>query len=76
MSEYTVHDLIDKIDYEGGMSSAIDYGIRIEEYAIPKNLKNDWAEMVEAYQAFAELRDSLEAELEVLANNTPMEDDY
>lgn len=76
MSEYTVHDLLNKIDDEGGIDCAIDYGIRIEKYDIPKNLKNDWAEMAEAYQAFAELRDSLEAELEVLANNTSMEDDY
>lgn len=74
MSDYTVHELLGKIDYEGGMASAIDYGIHIEEYDIPKNLKNDWAEMVDAYQAFAELRDSLEAELEVLANTMERDD--
>lgn len=70
-----VHELLGKIDYEGGYTDALDYGIRINEYDIPKEIQQLWAEMREAYLSFAEIRDELDSKLEEYADTVPFEED-
>lgn len=50
---YNIYDLLSKIDWEGGITSVLEYGVRdIDEYDVPEELKEAWAEMSEAYADF------------------------
>ena len=55
MSKYNIYDLEGKIDWEGGMTSAIEYGIDIEEYDVSEELKAAWYEMVDLFSEFEDL---------------------
>jgi hypothetical protein len=75
MEDPDIFDLLGKIDWEGGMDGVLDYGMRsIEEYAIPKNFKVQWAEMVEVFEEYAELRDDIFAALESYSEELPEEE--
>ena len=48
-----VYDLLSKIDWEGGITGILEYGERdIEDYDVPDDLKEAWADMAEAYAEF------------------------
>lgn len=48
-----IFDLLGKIEWEGGITGALDYGERdIEEYDVPDDLKDAWADMAECYSDF------------------------
>lgn len=51
----TGEDFWDKVDSEGGIDAAMDYGIRLDEYDIPDELKALWrqaADIIEAIRRF------------------------
>jgi hypothetical protein len=52
MSKYNIFDLEGKIDWEGGYSSALEYGIDIEEYDVSEELKAAWYEMEDRFGEF------------------------
>lgn len=52
---YNVFDLEGKIDWEGGITSALEYGIRIEEYDVSEELKAAWYEMADLFEEFQDL---------------------
>lgn len=47
-----VYDLEGKIDWEGGMPSALEYGIDIEDYDVSDELKAAWYEMADLFSEF------------------------
>lgn len=58
-----IYDLLGKIDWEGGIASVLEYGLReIEDYDVPEALKDAWAEMADAYAEF-ELMEETVADL-------------
>ena len=53
-------DLAEKINWEGGIAEAVDYGIKAED--MPEGdteLTELWAEMVDAYKKFDALADKV-----------------
>lgn len=57
-----IFDLLAKIEWEGGITGILDYGERdIEDYDIPDELKEAWAEMAERYADF-------ESEMEIVSD--------
>lgn len=50
---YNIYDLLGKIEWEGGITGVLDYGMRdIEDYDVPEELKEVWADMAELYEDF------------------------
>lgn len=54
--KWDVNDLDAKIDWEGGIDAALDYGVKIHEYDVSPELEAAWYEMEDAYDAFSDLR--------------------
>jgi hypothetical protein len=40
-----IRNFLEKIDYEGGAYGALDYGLRAEDYVLPKDLVDSWEEI-------------------------------
>lgn len=62
-----IYDLLSKIDWEGGITEVLDYGIRdIEEYDVSDDLKEAWEDMEDFYtdfeNALAKVYDLMRAE--------------
>lgn len=57
---WDIYDLESKIDWEGGYSSAIEYGIDIDDYDVPEDLKEKWEEMVSLYSEYATVADEVD----------------
>lgn len=58
-----IFDLLGKIDWEGGIASVLEYGLReIEDYDVPEALKDAWADMADVYAEF-ELAEEAVADL-------------
>ena len=55
MSRYTNEDLFMKIDWEGGIAEAIEYGIRSSD--VPVDLAPLWESASERYAAFSQVAD-------------------
>jgi hypothetical protein len=59
-----IYDILSKIEWEGGIDAVLDYGMRnIDEYDVPGELKEQWAEMCDAYAEFETLRDEMDRAL-------------
>lgn len=58
MQESTnINDLIEKIEWEGGIAGALDYGFaEIDDYDVPDDLKDAWAEMSDVWDEFESQR--------------------
>jgi hypothetical protein len=57
---YNIFDLLSKIDWEGGVASVLEYGLReIEDYDVPEALKEAWAEMADAFAEFELLEETV-----------------
>jgi hypothetical protein len=59
-----IYDLDAKIDWEGGIDSALDYGVKIHEYDVSSELEAAWYEMEDAYEAFSDIRATVYALIE------------
>jgi predicted component of type VI protein secretion system len=69
-----IFDLLGKIEWEGGLTSVLDYGLRdIEDYDVPDALKEAWENMVSAYEEFEGYMEDVDAELHK-AQNTAEEE--
>lgn len=52
MSEETNEELerfVGKIDYEGGIYGALEYGLTQSGYELPKEVADQWTEIVDAF---------------------------
>jgi len=59
-----IFDLLGKIEWEGGISSVLEYGIRdVEDYDLPDELKEAWEEMADCYGEFELLEEAVYAML-------------
>lgn len=52
MDKSDIYDLEAKIDWEGGMTAALKYGIHIEDYDVSDELKAAWYEMLDLFGEF------------------------
>lgn len=52
---FTVNDFISKIDWEGGVYGALEYGLTTRDYALPKHIKDKWNEIREQFADLDEL---------------------
>ena len=57
-----VDEFFGKIDWEGGYGQACDYGLRAEDYDLPKDMVDDWNEVRAAYDEFEQLASDFEAQ--------------
>lgn len=52
-----INDLVEKIEWEGGIAGALDYGFTdIDDYDVPDELKDSWADMAVAWEDFTAQR--------------------
>lgn len=64
-----IYDLLSKIDWEGGITGVLDYGMRdIDNYDVPDSLKDAWADMVAVYAEFEGCMEDVYAELHKAEN--------
>ena len=58
MSESNINDLLEKIDWEEGISGAVENGLTdIEDYDVPEDLKDAWEEMAASIHTVSRLLD-------------------
>jgi hypothetical protein len=56
-----IDDFLGKIDWEGGVVDALEYGLTTERYPnLPQRLRDKWVELREAWNEFAPLIDEWE----------------
>ena len=54
---YNIYDLLSKIDWEGSINDVLESNLKdIDEYDVPEELKEAWAEMYDAYADFVDFR--------------------
>lgn len=46
MSDASLEGFLAKIDWEGGVDGALDYGLKTEGYTLPPEIKAAWDELV------------------------------
>ena len=69
-----IYDLLSKIDWEGGITGVLDYGMRdIDNYDVPDSLKDVWADMVAVYAEFEGCMEDVYAELHRAENRAEEE---
>lgn len=61
---FNIYELEEKIDDEGGIASALDYGIDLNEYNVPNYLRDAWEYMLEAWEDFCKQREDVWALIE------------
>jgi len=50
-----LEDFVAKIDWEGGIPSALDYGLRSIDYELPEDVAEKWDELVDFFAEFETL---------------------
>lgn len=56
MSEnYTLSDFVDKIDWEGGIYGALEYGLKSRDYDLPKEVEDQWSELRDLFNDMEDL---------------------
>lgn len=48
-SNQDLEDFVGKIDWEGGLTSALDYGLQTKDYELPEDVAEKWDEIQDAY---------------------------
>lgn len=51
----TLEDLVAKIDWEGGLDSALSYGVSSEDYELPDDVAEKLDELVDFHEEFETL---------------------
>lgn len=70
---YNIHDFLGKIDWEGGLYSALEYGLSTRDYDLPKDVQDAWEEVRYAFSEMQELVDDFWRVAGLAADNTPEE---
>ena len=53
--QFNLDEFVSKIDWEGGAFGALEYGIRLSDYELPKEASDKWLEIQEVYGDLAAL---------------------
>lgn len=53
--KYNLEDFVGKIDWEGGLTGALDYGLSTDDYDIPEDVAEKWDEITEFFDEFESL---------------------
>jgi hypothetical protein len=69
--KYNIHDFISKIDWEGGVYGALEYGLTARDYDLPKHLVDSWNEIRELFEDIDSLVSEWYRESEKHANTVP-----
>jgi hypothetical protein len=72
--KYNIHDFLSKIDYEGGVYGALDYGLTVAEYDLPQNIVDKWKEIGELFTDLEELVRDFDILADKAAEATPFEE--
>lgn len=76
MSEYfNVHDFMEKVDYEGGPYSALEYGLTTAEYELPKHLVDTWNEIRDMFHDLNTLVEDFWTDMDKYAETVPRDDE-
>lgn len=75
MSDLNIHDFIGKIDWEGGVYGALGYGLRTNEYDLPKHLVDMWNEIRDLYEDIDSLVQEWYRESDKYADTVPFEEE-
>jgi len=59
----TREELRDKINWEGGIFSAVEYGILTKD--VPPELRETWEQLLTAYTSFSSAASVIESELDI-----------
>lgn len=54
-SRYNLEDFVGKIDWEGGLTGALEYGLSTDDYELPEDVAEKWDEIVEYFDEFESL---------------------
>ena len=60
-SRMTYRELADKVEWEGGVTGAIEYGIKPSQ--VPSSMQLLWADAYDKFNAFAEVDAKIEARI-------------
>jgi hypothetical protein len=52
---YSFQEFMGKMDWEGGAYGALEYGIRLSDYDLPKEAEDKWCEIQEVFGEFSDL---------------------
>jgi hypothetical protein len=52
----TAQDFINKIEWEGGVTEALEYGLQSEEYNLPAAVDRGWNDLRTAYAAYVTVK--------------------
>lgn len=44
-----LEDFVGKIDWEGGVTGALDYGLTTQHYILPEDVAEKWDDLTDAY---------------------------
>lgn len=72
---YNIHDFISKIDWEGGVYSALEYGLKTNDYDLPKHLVDTWNEIRDLFEDLDTLVQDWYRESEKFAETVPFEEE-
>lgn len=50
--EYNIEDFVEQIDSEGGVDSAMRYGVDLSQYDLPKDVQDAWRNARLAWEDF------------------------
>lgn len=70
-----IHDFLAKIDWEGGVYGALDYGLTAADYDLPKDVADKWLEIRELFTDLEELVHDFDILADKAAETTPYEDE-
>jgi hypothetical protein len=75
MSEMNIHDFLGKIDWEGGVYEALQYGLKTNEYDLPQHLVDAWNEIRDAFDDIEDLVADWNEEADKFASTIPFEEE-
>lgn len=70
-----LHDFLAKIDWEGGVYGALDYGLTAADYDLPPLVADKWLELRGLFSEFEELVREFDILADKAAENIPYEDE-
>lgn len=73
--KYNVGDFANKIDSEGGLYSALEYGLKVAEYDLPQNVVDKFMELELMFAEMDELAQEFWVLIDKAISNLPEEGD-
>lgn len=74
-SHGNIHDFLSKIDWEGGVYEALQYGLKVSDYDLPQEVVDSWNEIRESFADLDELVTEFNKIADRVADQTPYEEE-